>query len=146
MRVLISSMRFSLVLNIYKVLFAGDSGAESTKFGFFNTRQQNFNTGQHFCIAHLVEKAPDSTENLGLCYEEEIAPECTKLRSSSILRVLSVIGGVRKVAVAIIQTQFPLLLPCVFMKWEVCENSEGSNNDGDNRDSPDQVSNNECGD
>ena len=37
----------------------------------------------------MVEKAPDSTENLGLCYEEEIAPEFTKLWSSSILCVLS---------------------------------------------------------
>ena len=34
----------------WEVLYAGDMGAQSTKFGFFNTRQVKFNTGQNFSI------------------------------------------------------------------------------------------------
>ena len=34
----------------YEVLWAGDMGANSTKFGFFNTREQKINSGQKLQI------------------------------------------------------------------------------------------------
>ena len=40
----------------YEVLWAGDMGANSTKFGFFNTREQKFNSGQKLRICCMLNK------------------------------------------------------------------------------------------
>ena len=110
--------------NTWEVLFAGDAGADSTKFGFFNTREEKFNTGQNFCVAHMVEKAPDTQENLRTCYANHIAPEFVELQNSSIVRVRSQCQ--KKVAGAIIKTRFPFAIPTLFMKWNTCANVDSS--------------------
>ena len=51
---------------------------------FFNTRQEKFNTGRNFCVAHMVEKVPDTPENMRICYENHTSPEFVKLQSTSI--------------------------------------------------------------
>ena len=111
----------------WEVLFGGDSGAESTKFGFFNTRQEKFNTGQNFCVAHMVEKVPDTPENMRICYENHISPEFVKLQSTSILRIRSKREG--KVAGALIESRFPFLIPTVFMNWDICDDTNESDDD-----------------
>ena len=62
-------------MNGKNFLFGGDSKAESTQFAFFNTLQENLNTGQIFCVVHMVEKVPDTPKNIRICYENHISPE-----------------------------------------------------------------------
>ena len=57
----------------WEVLYAGDMGAQSTKFGFFNTRQVKFNTGQNFSIICNKEKAPDSVDNCKTAFCKNVA-------------------------------------------------------------------------
>ena len=47
----------------WDLLWAGDKGASSMKFGFFNTRQLKFLSGTKLNICSMFEQAPDSPDN-----------------------------------------------------------------------------------
>jgi hypothetical protein len=92
----------------WEVIFAGDMGAQATKFSFFNKRVQKFNTGQIYHIATMWEKAPAS-------------PAIDELQSGSIIRIRCKVNcnSERKVAGAFVPLTIPCVIPTLFMKWEI---------------------------
>ena len=71
----------------WDILWAGDMGAKSTKFGFFNTRQHKFLTGQNLHICSMFDEAPDSQENVSSVFSNQVGVGFFELKNSSIVRL-----------------------------------------------------------
>ena len=99
----------------WDILWAGDMGAKSTKFGFFNTRQHKFLTGQNLHICSMFDEAPDSQENVSSVFSNQVGVGFSELKNSSIVRLRMLKS--QKFAGALVQTKFPVVIPGL-MLWE----------------------------
>ena len=103
--------------NEWDLLWAGDMGASSTKFGFFNCRRRKFNAGQHLNLCSMFVQAPDSRKNLDKVLSSDIAPGLQAVKSSCILRVRN--RCKKMYAGALIPLAVPCLIPSFFMEWAI---------------------------
>ena len=109
----------------WDILWAGDMGAKSTKFGFFNTRQHKFLTGQNLHICSMSDEAPDSQENVSSVFSNQVGVGFSELKNSSIVRLRMLKS--QKFAGALVQTKFPVVIPGLCfgnrrMNWTIQSN------------------------
>ena len=92
----------------WDLLWAGDMGASSTKFGFFNTRQLKFLSGTKLNICSMFEQPPDSPENMTTVYSQQIAPGIAEFKDKCSVRVQ--VMSKSKFAGALVPFKIPILI------------------------------------
>ena len=98
----------------YVLLWGGDKGGKSTKFGFINTHQMSANSGKNFQLVHMFDTAPDSYHNLMRTLGTTVEPSMRALFHSSIVRIQMGDGNNKQCGAAVVPTSLTSLFPTPF--------------------------------